>query len=107
MVPLSFKGQVDGNVLVTSLYKNPLLEVNLQVKKFSMLESEFGDFSVVSEWNSEKKEKIEKPVVEPKPAVKVETPKLEKVGNVKELTRGGTGVYADGGGAGSFSPVRP
>lgn len=36
-----------------------------------------------------------------------QTPKLEKVGNVKELTRGGTGVYADGGGAGSFSPVRP
>lgn len=34
-------------------------------------------------------------------------PKLEKVGNVKDLTRGGTGVYQDNGGAGSFSPVRP
>ena len=33
-------------------------------------------------------------------------PKLEKVGNVKDLTRGGTGVYQDNGGAGSYSPVR-
>lgn len=34
-------------------------------------------------------------------------PKLEKVGTVKELTRGGTGVYPDAGNAGSFNPVRP
>jgi len=55
MVPLSFRGRVDGDVLVTNIYKNPLLEVNLKVNKFSMLQSEFGDFSIVSEWNTEKK----------------------------------------------------
>lgn len=32
-----------------------------------------------------------------------QTPKLEKVGNVKELTRGGTGVHPDAGNAGSYS----
>ena len=34
-------------------------------------------------------------------------PKLEKVGNVKDLTRGGVGTGEDPGGAGSFTPVRP
>lgn len=32
-------------------------------------------------------------------------PKIEKVGNVKDLTRGGTGVIQDMGGAGSYTPV--
>lgn len=33
-----------------------------------------------------------------------EPPKLEKLGNVKDLTRGGTGIYQDNGGAGSYNP---
>ncbi len=36
-----------------------------------------------------------------------ESPELVKVGNVKDLTLGGTGVYNDSGGAGSFDPYRP
>lgn len=33
------------------------------------------------------------------------TPKLEKVGNVRELTRGGLGTGEDPGGAGTYTPV--
>lgn len=36
-----------------------------------------------------------------------ESPELVKVGNVKDLTLGGTGVYSDSGAAGSFNPYRP
>ncbi len=36
-----------------------------------------------------------------------ESPELIKVGNVKDLTLGGTGNYTDSGAAGSFDPYRP
>ncbi|MCU0472186.1 MAG: translocation/assembly module TamB [Bacteroidales bacterium] len=55
MVPLSIKGELNGNVFLTGIYKNLLLESNLSIINFSMLESEYGDLTVVSAWNSEKK----------------------------------------------------
>jgi hypothetical protein len=54
-IPLSFKGQLNGNILLTNIYKNPLIESNLKVSNFSMLQSDYGDLSIMSEWNTEKK----------------------------------------------------
>ncbi|MDQ1296112.1 MAG: hypothetical protein QG611_90, partial [Bacteroidota bacterium] len=55
MIPLSIKGELNGNVFLTGIYKNLLLESNLSLNKFSMLESEYGDLSAISAWNSEEK----------------------------------------------------
>jgi hypothetical protein len=52
---LDLKGILEGNILLTSLYKNPLVESNLKISNFSMLQSDYGEISVVSAWNSEKK----------------------------------------------------
>jgi hypothetical protein len=52
---LSFKGRLNGNVLLSNLYRNPLIESNLKVTGFSMLQSEYGDLSITSTWNNEKK----------------------------------------------------
>jgi hypothetical protein len=54
-ISLSFKGQLNGNILLTNVYRNLLIESDLTVKNFSMLESQYGDMSVISAWNSEKK----------------------------------------------------
>lgn len=54
-ISLSFKGQLNGNILLTNIYRNPLIESDLIVKNFSMLESQYGDISVLSLWNSDKK----------------------------------------------------
>jgi hypothetical protein len=55
MVPLDIKGELNGNALMTGIYKDLLLESNLKVNNFSMLESDYGDLSIVSEWDSEKR----------------------------------------------------
>jgi hypothetical protein len=52
---LSLKGNLNGNVLLSDLYKNPLIESNLKVMGFSLLQSEYGDLSIISEWNNAKK----------------------------------------------------
>jgi hypothetical protein len=54
-VPLSIKGELDGRILLTNVYKQPLLVSNLKINNFSMLESEYGDVSVTSTWNYELK----------------------------------------------------
>jgi hypothetical protein len=54
-ISLSLKGQLNGKILLTDIYRNILLESNLIVSNFSMLESEYGDLSVISAWNNEKK----------------------------------------------------
>ncbi|MCX6334645.1 MAG: translocation/assembly module TamB domain-containing protein [Bacteroidia bacterium] len=54
-VSLSFKGKLNGNVLLSNLYYNPLLETNLNVMGFSILQSDYGDLSIISAWNNEKK----------------------------------------------------
>lgn len=55
MIPLNIKGVLNGNVFLTNIYKNPLIEGNLLISNFSMLESEYGNLSVVTTWNTEKK----------------------------------------------------
>lgn len=54
-VPLSLKGELNGRILLTNVYKQPLLVSNLKIKNFSMLGSEYGDISVSSQWNNESK----------------------------------------------------
>ncbi len=52
---LSLKGTLNGNVLLSDVYKNPLLESNIKINDFSILQSDYGDLSVISAWNNEKK----------------------------------------------------
>ena len=50
-IPLEMKGFLNGNVILTDFYKNPLLESDLEVSDFSMLESNYGDLSIKSVWD--------------------------------------------------------
>ncbi len=54
-VPLGLKGELNGGILVTGIYRDLLLVSNLKVNGFSMLESEYGDLSVTSAWDSDRK----------------------------------------------------
>ncbi|MCU0461968.1 MAG: translocation/assembly module TamB [Bacteroidales bacterium] len=54
-ISLSMKGKLNGNVLLSDIYHNPLIESNLKISGFSMLKSDYGDLSVISAWNNEKK----------------------------------------------------
>jgi len=54
-VPLGLKGELNGDVLLTGIYRNLLLVSNLRVSDFSLLESKYGELSVISAWDSEKK----------------------------------------------------
>jgi len=54
-IPLSIKGEMNGYVSLTDVYKNFLFETNLQINDFSMLENEYGDLSIVSVWNPAKR----------------------------------------------------
>jgi hypothetical protein len=51
----SFKGEVNGNILLTNIYKKPLFESSLKVINFSMLGSQFGNVSINSAWNIDNK----------------------------------------------------
>jgi len=52
---LDFRGKLNGNVLLSDLYNNPLIESNLKISGFSLLKSDYGDLSVISKWNNTKK----------------------------------------------------
>ncbi len=52
---LNIKGKLNGNVFLSDMFNNPLLEANLKINRFALLESEYGDLTVVSAWNKEKK----------------------------------------------------
>ncbi|OFY63447.1 MAG: hypothetical protein A2Y71_02400 [Bacteroidetes bacterium RBG_13_42_15] len=54
-ISLGFRGELNGNVLLTGIYRNLLLVSNIQVNDFSMLESDYGDLEVISAWDSEKR----------------------------------------------------
>jgi hypothetical protein len=54
-ISLAFKGKLNGDVMLSDVYRNPLLESNLKIIGFSMLQSDYGDLSVLSTWNNEKK----------------------------------------------------
>jgi hypothetical protein len=49
IIPLDFKGELNGRVLLTNVYHNLLLETDLKVDRFSMLGSEYGTISIVSD----------------------------------------------------------
>ncbi len=54
-IALNPKGIINGNVLISSTLKNPMIESNIRVNGFSILGAEYGDISAVSLWNSSKK----------------------------------------------------
>jgi hypothetical protein len=54
-IPLAIKGRLNGQFSLTNIYRNPLLEANLRIADFSMLESEYGDLIIVSAWDTERK----------------------------------------------------
>ncbi len=55
MVPLDFKGQLYGKILLTNVYKNLLLAGNIVINNFSLLGSEFGNISINSVLDNSKK----------------------------------------------------
>jgi hypothetical protein len=54
-IPFNPKGIINGNVLISSTLRNPMIESNIRVNGFSFLGAEYGDISAVSLWNSSKK----------------------------------------------------
>jgi len=52
-IPMGLKGNLNGNIVFTNNYNNPLLESDLKVSDFSMLDSDYGDLSVKSVWDHE------------------------------------------------------
>ena len=54
-IPFNLKGIINGNILVSSALKNPLVESNIIVSGFSFLGGDYGDISIASVWNSAKK----------------------------------------------------
>lgn len=55
MVPLNFKGTVNGKILISNVYKSLLLAGNIVVDKFSVLGSEFGAVTINSTLDNVKK----------------------------------------------------
>lgn len=47
-IPMDFKGQISGKILLTNVYHNPLLVSDLVVNNFSLLGSEYGKITVIS-----------------------------------------------------------
>jgi hypothetical protein len=54
-VPLSFKGILNGMIKLTNIYSQPLLVSHIIVNNFSILTGDYGNVTVISEWNSDKK----------------------------------------------------
>jgi len=54
-ISLGISGKMNGSVLLTDVYRNFLFESNLRINDFSMLHSKYGDLSILSVWNPEKK----------------------------------------------------
>jgi hypothetical protein len=54
-IPFNPKGIINGNVLISSTLKDPMIESNIRVNGFSLLGADYGDVSAVSLWNSSRK----------------------------------------------------
>ena len=54
-VPFNPKGIINGNILVSNVLTSPMIESNIRVNGFSLLGGDYGDLSVVSEWNAASK----------------------------------------------------
>jgi hypothetical protein len=55
MIPLDFKGRLNGKILLTNVYKSLLLVGNVMVDNFSVLGSGFGNISINSTLDNVKK----------------------------------------------------
>ena len=55
MIPLDFKGHINGKILLTNVYKSLLLSGNIVVEDFSLLGSKFGNISINSNLDNVKK----------------------------------------------------
>ncbi len=51
VIPLNITGSLSGEILLTNIYKDLLLETNIKVNRFSILNSEYGDISLLSKWD--------------------------------------------------------
>jgi hypothetical protein len=49
------KGFINGNIYISSALKDPLIESNITVDGFSILGGDYGDVSIKSAWNPERK----------------------------------------------------
>ena len=52
---MSFRGKLNGGILLSDAYHNPKVESNLKVTGFSLLQSDYGDLSITSAWNTASK----------------------------------------------------
>lgn len=52
---LAIHGILNGRISLTDIYENPLLEADITVSDFSMLESKYGNLFIKSAWNNENK----------------------------------------------------
>ncbi len=52
-ISLEMKGNLNGKIVLTNIYKNPLLQSDIKIKEFSMLESDYGDLTINSIWNND------------------------------------------------------
>ncbi len=50
-IKMDLKGILNGNIGITNVYKNLLLESDIMINDFSILGSEYGDVSIGSEYN--------------------------------------------------------
>ncbi|MBG0858861.1 MAG: translocation/assembly module TamB domain-containing protein [Bacteroidales bacterium] len=55
MISLELKGVLDGRLILTDYYRNPLVETDLMIDDFSILGSNLGSLSVTSTWDNVKK----------------------------------------------------
>jgi len=55
MIPLDFKGHLNGKILLTNVYKSMLLAGNIVVDKFSVLGHEFGNIFINSDLDNTRK----------------------------------------------------
>ena len=55
MIPLDFKGTLNGKILLSNVYRSLLLAGNISVQNFSVLGSEFGNISIKSDLDNVKK----------------------------------------------------
>jgi hypothetical protein len=54
-IPFDLKGIINGDIVISSALKNPLIQSNLRINGFSLLGGDYGDLSVMSQWNSSRK----------------------------------------------------
>ena len=51
-LPLDLKGIAGGKILLTNMYRNPMVESNITIEDFALLGSEYGNVFIASAWNN-------------------------------------------------------